>query len=743
MTKLQPLKSNYLASLEKIIDEVIAGYETDNAFEFRLEILEAVAARFGGFDLGVFHHAFGINPHIPVLELIKIAEPIASSIENTTVHYSLILSTLSREVLYEHDRKSTGAYHTDFRLASRLAELAAADLTHQSSVIDPACGAGILLVALTLAVCGADRTKTAHWFSHGVCAADLSPNSMRAALLSLASLTDNVNSLVKMRKRWFCGDSLLADPCVWSLMAPNGFDTVIGNPPWEKIKLSRHEFIKASGVMRHYGADTFEIDEKVFQSQREAAIFYSQKLLARYPIIGGGDPDLYIAFTDLFLELCKSGGTVAALVPGGLIRSKGTASIRRKIMDSCNATSFSIIDNRAKFFAIDSRFKFLAIALTKSNGSNTKAAPIHLLHERGINGGVEIYGSAIIGRRSLSLIRKDLSLPEVRTSAEWKLFMKISTTGVPWDTPGTGWLPKFCREVDMTKEKSKFLTSISKNAIALVEGRMVHSHRFGVKGYVSGTGRRSMWESYSVGTSQISPQFWINPSDLNDTSKDRVSVMRVGFCDIAGQTNERSLTAALIPPGVACGNKVPTITFPEDTSEDRLFVWLAIANSFAFDWMLRRILTTTVNYFLLQSLPMPKLTKNGLPWKKLASCAAELRRLDSLGTESDVFEQTAIIRAVIDAEVAIAYGLGLNEMKLMFADFLILDRGQPALPGEQKSFITRDLVMLEFTKRIGACNRELSHRVMEAKKMGAVAYVPLTRALTRLENKKVSGESHG
>ena len=151
--------------------------------------------------------------------------------------------------------------------------------------------------------------------------------------------------------------------------------------------------------------------------------------------------------------------------------------------------------------------------------------------------------------------------------------------------------------------------------------------------------------------------------------------------------------AALIPSGVACGNKVPTILFPDDPSEDRLLVWTAIANSFVFDWMLRRVLTTTVNYFLLQSVPLPKLTKDGLPWKKILSAARELHLLDKAGSSRETYERMVQLRGDVDAEVAVAYGLDLDDMELVLGDFPLLDRGQIALPGEVKSTITRDTVL--------------------------------------------------
>ena len=743
MSAPRPVEAEYLSPAEAALTRAVGGGHGPASFELRLQLLEAASARFGGFDLAVFHEAFGTKSKRSAAELLELAAPVASAIERSPIHPALALSALAREALHEQDRKSTGAYHTDFRLATRLAQLAAPKLTHKSRVIDPASGAGILLAALTHAVCGMDRAKTAHWLAHGVCAADLSANSLRAALLALASFTDDVSALKAMRSRWHCGDSLMADRKVWAAMAPEGFDAVIGNPPWEKVKLLRHEFLKSSGTKRHYGAQIHGLDEERFAQQRDEVANYSRRLLARYPDLGNGEPDLYIAFTDLFFELCKGQGVVAALIPGGLIRSQGTQAMRQKIFDASQSVSLSIIDNRARFFAIDTRFKFLAVALTKAGSEKSKREPITLLHERGTPTGLETTGTAIIGRAALAAVRDDLSLPEVRSVAEWKLFSKIAEAGVSWEEQGCGWTPKFCREVDMTKERPKFLSRATPGALPLVEGRMVQAHRFGVKGHVSGTGRSALWKAFPIGSSRLSPQFWIHPSDMPSANQHRADVLRVGFCDIAGQTNERSLMASLIPTGVVCGNKVPTILFPDDPSEERLLVWVSIANSFAFDWMLRRVLTTTVNYFLLQSVPLPKLAKEGLPWKKLVSAARELRTLDGAGATRETYERMAQLRGEIDAEVAVAYGLDLKDMELVLQDFPILDRGQLGLPGEAKSTITRDTVLAAMAKRTGSRSTVWSRRAVEARALGAMAYVPSELALGGEEIEEEGAQNHG
>lgn len=717
MSVPRPLEVEYLAAAESILNTSCAR------FELRIQVLEAASSIFGGFNLTAFHDAFEIEGMYPEDKLLEMAAPLVSAIKDCPIHHALALSALARENLQEHNRKSTGAYHTDFRLAKRLAQLALPKLTWESKVIDPASGAGILLAALTYELCGTDKDKIAYWLSNGVYAADLSSNSLRAALLSLASFTDNIEILKIMRGRWYCGDSLIADSKTWSSMAPEGFDGVIGNPPWEKVKISRHEFLKSSGANRHYGAKVVGLNEKDFNTQRNEAASYSQLLLERYPDLRNGEPDLYVAFTSLFFELCKEKGVVSALVPGGLIRSQGTKVIRKNIFERAQSVSLSIIDNRSRFFSIDTRFKFLAVGLVKADATKSRYESISLLHERGTPTGLEVTGSVTICRKELSIVRNDLSIPEVRNINEWNLFSKIVKAGILWEEPNSGWKPKFCREVDMTKQRPNFLDNKELAALPLVEGRMVQAHRFGVKGYISGSGRKALWKAYPIGESCLSPQFWIDISNIPVANRGRTEVLRAGFCDIAGQTNERALMACLIPAGVVCGNKVPTILFPEDPSEDRLLVWVSIVNSFIFDWMLRRVLTTTVNYFLLESVPLPKLNKDSLPWERLVSAARELRVINNAGYTQDNCIRMAYLRAEIDAEIALAYGINLDDMELIFQDFPILDRYQVALPNESKSTITRDSVLASLEKRL---KRPIfwGKRVVNAHDLGAMAYIP-------------------
>jgi hypothetical protein len=140
--------------------------------------------------------------------------------------------------------------------------------------------------------------------------------------------------------------------------------------------------------------------------------------------------------------------------------------------------------------------------------------------------------------------------------------------------------------------------------------------------------------------------------------------------------------------------------------------------------MLRRIITTTVNYFLLLSLPFPRLIENGLPARKLSSAAKKLSLFDQSGLQGHSLWSVAELRAAVDLGVLEAYGLGIKELEIILRDFPLLDRAQPALPGEERSTITRDYLMMLAFKRFGLTESKWKLRVSKAKELGAVPYIP-------------------
>lgn len=713
-------EAGLLAKAETIVSEHVARHPANCAQEARFQLLEGVAARLGGFELSEFQILFDHTPIESTNSCLTTARYVIEAISESGIAPALAVSALAREALEEPSRRSSGAYHTDFRLASHLARRLAPRLPLLAKVIDPACGAGILLTALMLEACKGDRQLAAEWLSKGVNAADMSANALRGCLLSLACLTDDLGALAQMRTRWLVGDSLMRSTEIWAQIAPGGFDAVIANPPWEKLKLTRHEFLRANGDARHYGADYAQIDLEDYEKKTGAIKSYARAVAKLHDSAGVGETDLFVAFTDLAQKIIRPGGEAALLVPAGLIRSKSTEPLRRRLATNASKISVEIFENRTRFFEIDTRFKFLCVHWRALEPGN-KISAIEVSHSAGSDIGVETGQCVHIGRATLARVRPDLSIPEVRSEAEWQLFCRMNRIGIDWANPNSKWHPAFMREVDMTRDRHHFKTLAGDDHLPLIEGRMVHQHRFGAKTYIEGTGRSAIWEASMPGASQLRPQYHISRSALSDGARLRSDQVRAGFCDITGQTNERSCLAAIIPPGVACGNKVPTILFPNDTSEDRLWLWVAIANSLPFDWMVRRVITTTINYFHLLSLRLPPIDPKSLPGRQLIEMTRRLSQLDQGGVSSEALREMAELRARMDRLVLTAYGLNDEDLELILQDFPLIDRAQPALDQMARSTVTRDLLFARSRNSERAAHARIQLEM--AYKVGANAYI--------------------
>jgi len=730
------VETKRLSKPDAAIDRII-GKSCSDRVELRFQLLEAAAARVGGFDLAEFHRRFGVRPMKSDALLLDDARAIVQSIDESGIHPTLALSALAREALDDSDRRSSGAYHTDFRLALHLAHSVEDRLKPDMRVIDPACGAGILLAAVSLIACGSDRILANDWLRNCIYAADLSPLALRGTLLSLATLTNDLDALSDMRAKWRVQDSLFTSEKEWAKLAPKGFDLVVANPPWEKVKLSRHEYIKANGNSRDYGASYKTDALSGYETAKSEKAKFSARLVDKFPALSQGEPDLYVAFAELLLNLTRPDGSGALLVPAGLIRSLNTQYLRQELISSTKELTFTVMDNRARHFAIDTRFKFLLVNYVKSSKVRTGSKSIDISHATADDDSIKAAKSVKLSVSELKKLRPDLTLPEVRTAAEWQLFKKMQANGVSPDGEDSPWLSDFCREVDMTHGRPHFKSaSGSSKCMPLIEGRMVQPHRIGCKTYVSGEGRSAVWSNLAPGASRISPQFWMPRGALSKEALKRSMMPRVGFCDITGQTNERSMMAAMIPKGVVCGNKVPTITFPNDATQERAFLWLAIVNSLPFDWLLRRVVTTTVNYFVLLSIWLPDIEPDSLPGRRLIEISRKLDELDKSGHVSfETCWQIAELKAEADVLVATAYGCTEVDLRLILQDFPLLDRGQPSLQGDKRSTVTADFLLSTWARRKRR-QPEFADRVSAAKQRGAIPYLSSEFAGTIGETKE-------
>lgn len=274
----------------------------------------------------------------------------------------------------------------------------------------------------------------------------------------------------------------------------------------------------------------------------------------------------------------------------------------------------------------------------------------------------------------------------------------------------------YMREIDMGTDRELF--DDDPTGVPLYEGRMVDQFDYRAKGYRSGRGRAADWEDLPFGSTgkSIQPQWYIPGDKVPDKCVERMGKYRIGFCDVASPTNERTLVAALLPPGNICGDKVPTITFEGDTSGWPLMLWRGVANSYAMDFIARKKVSLKMSYTVVDSLPVPRLDRDDPRTRQLVS---RCLRLSCTGTEMIPFwnhlaeedwvrptsgaaeipgelddEARLQICAEVDAIVARdLFGLTRPELEYLLATFPTQQRYQEEKYGE---FRSRRLILEAF-----------------------------------------------
>ena len=213
---------------------------------------------------------------------------------------------------------------------------------------------------------------------------DVPPDSGDAAWSKFAELWHEARNIADSERflHWE-----VAFPGVWrdwqSTCPKGGFDAVIGNPPWDQIKLQEVEWFKTR-ALELARAPTAAARRKGIQRLREkgeslAVEFDNAKNRADrlgqvirasgdYPLLGGGDINLYSLFVERAMSLIKPDGFVGLLTPSGIYADKTAARFFQSVSTTGRVGGLFDFENRRlgtdlpPFFPdVDSRFKFCAL----------------------------------------------------------------------------------------------------------------------------------------------------------------------------------------------------------------------------------------------------------------------------------------------------------------------------------------------------------------------------------------------
>ena len=454
----------------------------------------------------------------------------------------------------------------------------------------------------------------------------------------------------------------LAFPGVFTNWTPRrgGFDAVIGNPPWERIKLqevewfapqSRRPAIASAAPASRRRAMIAQLqaqgdplhDEYTDALNAADAMLQYGRISGDYPLLGGGDANLYRLFMERAAALTQSGGVTALLTPSGIYGDQSAAKFFSDLTANRRLLALYDFENRrgpdsGQFFPdVDSRFKFCALVIGGSERTSNEVPAGFLLHDP---------PDKVPPERLITMQASDFALvnpktataPIFLTKRDADIVLNIYRNHPVFETENRNFknltaVVRHVRQSDMTNDSVNFRESTrlerdgwypvslnryrrgSGEMLPLYQARMIYhfDHRYNSV-ILNTTNVSNPYTNEPVTDVQhgnpgffAKPQYWID-SELVRTKFADITPFAVGFRLITNATNERTLIATIVP-WAGYGNSLPILVCDSEDAADAFTdsspLWSANFSSFAMDFIARRKLQgTNMNWYILQQLPV-------------------------------------------------------------------------------------------------------------------------------------------
>ena len=449
----------------------------------------------------------------------------------------------------------------------------------------------------------------------------------------------------------------VAFPGVWHRWQDDqptgGFDAIIGNPPWDRIKLQEVEWfalrfpeiaLAPTAAERRRRIRKLRDEGDPLANQFDAAKLradrFSQLVRAsgHYPLLGVGDINLYSLFVERAVRLIKPDGIVGLLTPSGIYGDKTAAPFFRSV-STCGRVA-AIFDFKNKnddeifFKDVHDSTKFCAFIFSGEERQFAETECAFYLKSTGCLADPTVCFP--LSPADFARVNPNTgTAPVFRTRRDADITRRIyERQPVLLDRSGDEevrvWPVRYLSMFHMTNNSDLFRTAAQLEAndfypvqgnrwkkgkeifLPLYEGKMVQGFNHRAASVVvnpenlnrPASPQESTLEELAEPKWSAKPQFWVAESEI-DWETDLSWV--IAFKDVTAPTNVRTMIAAVLPRS-AYGNTIPAL-IPLSTSVDEYvanaWLWAACLNSFALDYVARqKVHGQHLNWYIVEQLPV-------------------------------------------------------------------------------------------------------------------------------------------
>lgn len=536
------------------------------------------------------------------------------------------------------------------------------------------------------------------------------------------------------------------------VMQRGGFDVVLGNPPWERVKLQEEEFFAlrdAEIATAKNAAARKRLIEQLDETNPRLAKEWQNALRSaaneshfmresgRFPLGGVGDVNTYAVFTDLAWASLHPNGRAGLIIPNGLVVGFTYREFLRRLLSEKSLISFYGFENEDKIFKDvhnETKFGLLTIGGVKVKVEQPWFTA-HIRQPSEIADPEKRYALTIDEIRAIN--PNTLNLPAFRWSKDAKVTAAIHTVApILVEKDGNqivrnDWQVSFKTMFHMANDSDKFVDhedvaplierrtgalavlNDGRQVYPLYEGKMLwhFDHRYGT--YESQTEKQANKgvlprvpdERHSAADYRIQPRYWVDARlTMEALGNDAGVPWLFSWRDVG--PSERTFIGTIVPP-TAMGHASPYLT-TEIPAKDAL-AFCAVLSSLVVDYAVRQK-SSRMTFFIVEQLPMlerPRLDEEpawlaGEVREWLNKRAFELfytnNELQGLAASIGIdwppfrWEQSRrqILQAEIDAVILHLYGLKKEQSEWILDSFTVLRKYEEREHGE---FRTKRLVL--------------------------------------------------
>ena len=536
----------------------------------------------------------------------------------------------------------------------------------------------------------------------------------------------------------------------WELAFPQvfekgGFNVVLGNPPWERIKLQQQEFFarrEPSIAKARNAAERKKLiaalpatDPSLWREWTKAtrvaqgqSHFVRQS--ARYPLCGKGDVNTYALFAEHNWSVLAPCGRAGFIVPGGIVTDNTTKDYFQALLDHCALASVHHFENESLVFkGLHHAYRFLLLTI-----GDSREADLVFYARRAVDLDDRRRRFALTPADFATLNPNTRTCPTFRSHRDAAINLAMyRRAGVLWqegDPDGNPWGLRFLRMFDTANDSGLFRSGSDLAAagwrpeadrfekdgevmLPLFEAKMIHQfdHRFGSYEGQSGAQARQgklpeLDHVAHADPGRITlPRYWVAEGEVAaklDNNWDRSWLL--GWRDITGAEKIRTVIACIVPRTAVTDTVLLMMPAPDPQLVAGLYANLS---SLAFDYCARqKVGGVHLKYFTMRQLPAlrPREYDFPAPWAppitirdwllprvlELTYTAWSLAPFaEDCGDDGPPFiwdpERRFQLRCEIDAVFFHLYGISRDDAAYILDTFPVVEQSEEREHGEYRT----------------------------------------------------------